>query len=176
MLNQNSGFRNKMTKCFYNDNGYCRFKEECKKQHSLHICDIKKCDKFCQKRHPIKCKYEGKCKFNAKSICAFSHEVIDENYENIDTVIKPFEDKISILEEVIVNNKTENDDKVNSLLKDIKDMKNQSVENDKVINKLKKENQEIKESLIKNKEESAKISKKLEELENEFGKNVKTEL
>ena len=75
MQNQNSSFRSKIPKCFYNDIGYCKFKEECKKKHSLSICESEKCDKFCQKRHPIKCNFDENCKFNARSICAFSHEV-----------------------------------------------------------------------------------------------------
>ena len=70
-LTGNSYFRS--TKCKHNDKGYCKFENKCRKTHAVNVCIEKKCDKNCNSRHPIPCKYRSKCKFLAKKICAFSH-------------------------------------------------------------------------------------------------------
>ena len=84
--------------------------------------------------------------------------------------------KITILEQIIVGNKTENDEKVKSLMKDMEEMKTQSVRNENCIKKLEKENKRWEERLIKSKEETAKINKKLEEVEVKFEEAVKTKI
>ena len=81
--------------------------------------------------------------------------------------------KITILEQIIVGNKTENDEKVKSLMKDMEEMKTQSVRNENYIKKVEKETKRWGERLIKSKEETAKINKKLEEVEVKFEEAVK---
>ena len=69
---QNSDFRNN-SKCFFNDSGFCKFGDECRKQHYKNVCSSQFCDKTCNSRHPKLCKFNERCKFNAKEICAYKH-------------------------------------------------------------------------------------------------------
>ena len=79
---QKSDFRNN-PKCFFNDNGFCKFGEKCRKQHYRNVCSILKCDKSCKSRHPKSCKYEERCKFFAKNICAYKHVTLASEDEEI---------------------------------------------------------------------------------------------
>ena len=67
-------FRNNDSKCLFNDVGYCKFQESCRKHHYSEKCEVKNCDRRCSKRHPKECKHGEKCKFKAKDICAFNHD------------------------------------------------------------------------------------------------------
>ena len=67
----NSNFR--IPKCLHNDCGYCKFGDKCRKRHFKDICNKEKCDKNCEGRHPKHCKFESKCRFFKKGICAFKH-------------------------------------------------------------------------------------------------------
>ena len=78
-----SDFRNN-PKCFFDDSGFCKYAEKCRKQHSKSICLNQKCDKKCTSRHPKPCKYEDNCKFFAKQICAFKH--VTRAYDDIELV------------------------------------------------------------------------------------------
>ena len=60
-------------KCLFNNTGFCKFCEQCRKQHYKTVCLIQNCDKKCKSRHPKPCKFNQKCKFFAQNICAFKH-------------------------------------------------------------------------------------------------------
>ena len=69
-----SSFRNNVSKCLFNDVGFCKLKESCRKQHFSEKCEAINCDRNCSKRHPKECKHGRKCRFKATNICAFNHE------------------------------------------------------------------------------------------------------
>ena len=58
MKQKNSDLRNNLSKCLFNNYGYCKYKEECKKKHSSGICQNPECDGKCPERHPKHCKLE----------------------------------------------------------------------------------------------------------------------
>ena len=58
---------------YYEDIGYCKFGDKCRKQHFKTVCSNPECDKSCKSRHPRICKFKEKCKFFAKKICAYKH-------------------------------------------------------------------------------------------------------
>ena len=108
---KNQYFRNSL-KCWFNDTGYCKFGQECQKRHFSIICSIAKCDKKCNGRHPKLCKFEEKCKFSKKNICAFKHvtlasddgqikahksqmELLVKENENLKEKVKDLETKIA---------------------------------------------------------------------------------
>ena len=82
MKHKDLGFINNEPKCLYFDNGYCMFREKCRKQHYLSICKIKNCDKTCENRHPIPSKFKKKCKFQLQNECDFSHDTIASDDPN----------------------------------------------------------------------------------------------
>ena len=75
--------------CKYNQNGYCKFGNNCRNRHVEEICSSAQCQQLsCEMRHPFICKFYrmyGNCKF--ENNCAFLHEASDEQL------------KISLLEE-----------------------------------------------------------------------------
>ena len=64
--------------------GYCKYRENCRKQHVKEVCDNSECDiKTCRFRHPRRCKFYKeyrKCKFDP---CAFLHINTENNLENL---------------------------------------------------------------------------------------------
>ena len=139
-----SGFRNNHSKCSYNDTGYCKFKEECRKLHSSSICQNDNCDKSCPERHPKECKFREKCKFHGKGLCAFSHETVDNEKNNFEKRMKDLEnvfalhkaeseERIKSVSEVIKNVKKEYSENVKNLVKEIADLK-KVVEDQKMLN------------------------------------------
>ena len=81
----------KLTKCSFNDRGYCKFREHCRKQHHKTICPNEKCDRNCNARHPKPCKFKTKCKFNAKLICAYKHDTIANEEGALDDLEREIE-------------------------------------------------------------------------------------
>ena len=116
MEKENSGFRNNVSKCWHNDVGYCKFKEECWKAHSLTICEKETCDKKCSSRHPRECKYKERCKFQKKDICAFSHVYVDDSEESLKQRFKD-------MEKAFETNKAESESKIERLIQEIKKSK-----------------------------------------------------
>ena len=70
-IKRNMNFRSE--KCHHNDIGYCKFGDQCRQKHATNVCAQQNCEKNCNSRHPIPCKYENKSKFLVKNVCAFSH-------------------------------------------------------------------------------------------------------
>ena len=126
----------KIPKCWYNDNGYCKFGQECKKIHFRIICAIKSCDRKCKGRHPRLCQFEEKCKFFKKGICAFKHinPVSDNQQSNalktkmglLETENKNLKDKVKELEEGV--SKEQN---INEELKELIKVKDFTIEESK---------------------------------------------
>jgi hypothetical protein len=74
-------FRSK-TKCPFDDSGFCKYGDKCRKVHYRSICSRKDCDKLCKSRHPKSCKFKENCRFLAKKVCAFQHKFsVNENKE-----------------------------------------------------------------------------------------------
>ena len=86
--------------CRYNNFGYCKYGEVCRKCHVDELCDDLSCDPFmCIKRHPKECKYYrnyNRCKFNP---CKFAHVAkrnSDDKYEEL-------VEKVDMIEEILKN-------------------------------------------------------------------------
>ena len=64
-----------MNICKYNQTGFCKFREQCKKPHDNQACENTDCRKEnCTRRHPKVCKHfdtKGKCRY--KEGCAYQH-------------------------------------------------------------------------------------------------------
>ena len=113
----------KLTKCLFNDRGYCKYREQCRKQHHKSICPIKNCDKKCNARHPKPCKFKSECRFNAKNICAFKHNTIGRE-----------------------------DDELDALKNEIESLKSENQRKELELERLENENQEFKEKVDDDKE------------------------
>ena len=62
------------SKCLFNDVGFCKYRDRCRKKHYTEKCRQEKCDETCTQRHPKACKHEENCKFYTKNICAYDHD------------------------------------------------------------------------------------------------------
>ena len=78
-VNLNSEKKIKMERkvCTYNKFGFCKFKDTCRNQHIVQICEDLSCKeiKICQKRHPKVCKRfaaEKECRFGID--CSYKHK------------------------------------------------------------------------------------------------------
>ena len=90
--------------CPYYIVGYCKFRNQCLKEHPKEDCNEKTCKRNnCFKRHKIQCKYGSYCKRNIKNRnCEFKHitaeplnnnkelkELARQLKENKDLVLQP---------------------------------------------------------------------------------------
>ena len=70
--------------CKYNQFGHCKFGKHCYFKHITEICGEDSCEiNKCTLRHPKDCRYIVRnkiCKFD--ELCAFNHDVINQNVEN----------------------------------------------------------------------------------------------
>ena len=112
--------------CKFNQYGYCRYKETCRKQHINENCENSSCDwKTCKLRHPKSCKFlreYGFCKFG--EWCRFFHfekeNFMDKFKRENDVILKKLSEidkKIEVLhqhEDEIIT-KREFDDKISKL-------------------------------------------------------------
>ena len=143
MEKSKSGFRNNSPKCWFNDVGYCKFKEECKKEHSFSVCQNKSCDKKCQKRHPKECKYKDECKFLQKGICSFSHDYNNAENENLESRMKALEESFAI-------SKGESEAKIKHLEEEMEKIRKDFVNKNEILQRnLEKENSKLKEEINK---------------------------
>ena len=88
--------------CKHYDNGYCRFKEECKFFHPSEVCETDHCDlNVCQKRHPKFCRYfrRKKCKFGDQ--CLFKHTNASSKQREESDENKELKKKLEYLKETI---------------------------------------------------------------------------
>ena len=81
--------------CKFNQKGFRKFGDECRKRHVKEICANRDCkDESCLQRHPQLCRYfvfNRSCRF--KDGCAFEHRDSDEK-----TKIKDLEAKLAAAE------------------------------------------------------------------------------
>ena len=99
-----------MVFCSYYNVGYCKYKDECFKEHAKTECINNNCDKNdCQKRHKKLCRYGNKCTYKNQNTCEFRH----------DDKIPTLKDEVKILQ--IEANKFKRE--CESLKADIKDLK-----------------------------------------------------
>ena len=69
-------------KCKFNDLGYCKFGNYCRKRHFKDICQKFNCKtNICKARHPKLCKHEENCKFFKQGICAYKHTTLADHKE-----------------------------------------------------------------------------------------------
>ena len=84
--------------CKYFQCGFCKFGENCRKQHVKEVCPIQSCAvSSCTKRHPKVCRYflvQKSCKFGDH--CSYKH-ISNSNQNNIDEL----KEKIVFLEDSI---------------------------------------------------------------------------
>ena len=117
MTKVNSDFENERNICTFNNSGYCKFQKKCKKEHFENECEIKNCDEKCLNRHPIHCKYENRCKFLKKKICAFKHSKVYNEAANVEN--KDLKKEIKELKDLVRKQQKEFDDKTNNLKKEL---------------------------------------------------------
>ena len=94
--------------CKFNQNGFCKFKQHCKKKHDNEICgNPSECKhETCEKRHPKICRYfskDGNCRHGDK--CSYLHKqklnkktTLDENMALL--MLKHEKEITSLTEEV----------------------------------------------------------------------------
>ena len=101
--------------CYFNNRGYCRFRDKCRYRHYKQICPKSICrDQECNYRHPRSCKYRELCKFYKKDICAFKHINIIKK-ETSENEIKSHFEEIQKLKNEILQLKTDVESKVKEL-------------------------------------------------------------
>ena len=102
--------------CRYNQFGYCKFAQACRKYHVDDLCVDSACDlSICMKRHPVECRYfrnYKRCKF---SLCKFSHEIND------DEKLKELNEKVDRIEDVL-KDKTEIELKIKEIDEKLKEL------------------------------------------------------
>ena len=81
--------------CPFNNLGFCKYKDKCKKKHLAEKCLNRKCERKCSKRHPKLCKYGESCRCKAKGVCAYDHDIIANKEEFIDMIKNIEEEKYS---------------------------------------------------------------------------------
>ena len=128
--------------CKHYDNGYCRFKEDCKFFHPKEVCETDQCDfNVCQKRHPKFCKFfrRKKCKFVDQ--CLFKHKNVPMRHREEIGENKEFKKKLEHLKETIKNLTKENkqkDSEIISKIRETKDLKDENKRLNETINNLDK--------------------------------------
>ena len=154
-----SNFRNN-SKCLYNDKGFFKFRDQCRKQHFNVVCEIKDCDKSCRGRHPKPCKNEERCRFLAKNICAYKHVILAHD-----------DDELANLKKEVENLKSDNKRKKSEIIvitKELNYFKNQ----------LKNDNDDSKEESAVFRDQIEYLKTLNDELlkENEYLRNVNVDL
>ena len=71
-------------KCEFNNEGFCKHRDKCRKEHYSENCRKQNCDTKCEKKHPKPCRDKGRCKFNKRNVCALVHDNLDQDGQNKD--------------------------------------------------------------------------------------------
>ena len=127
--------------CHHHKFGYCRFKEQCEKEHVKEECQaLSACKEVrsCNKRHPKTCKrfvFERFCKFGDE--CAYLHLTRDNSKEVYTEVI---EDVKNLKAEVDLLKKT---------VKSLSYIKEEAKEVKKEIKRVKEEISQLKQKILK---------------------------
>ena len=106
--------------CKYIQFGFCKYGQNCRKQHVDEICDSEGCEiERCFRRHPKQCKFYlfyRNCKFG--SCCKFVHKDLANSHEDVQSMkskIEELENALKQNEEKVNNLETENDRKLEDL-------------------------------------------------------------
>ena len=66
--------------CYYNNVGYCKFRDQCRYQHYSKVCSRSVCkEKECHFRHPKSCKFGSDCHFLRRKCCVYNHKFSESN-------------------------------------------------------------------------------------------------
>ena len=92
--------------CYYNNVGYCKYREKCHYQHFTKICELRLCrDTFCKFRHPRTCKHGAKCRFLQRQCCLYNHKTSDPNKieesATLEKEVKELKSDVSTLTKVL---------------------------------------------------------------------------
>ena len=92
--------------CKFNQSGFCKYQEQCRKQHVMDICPTPMCNNLsCLLRHPKVCKYFlsfRRCKFG--DLCAFLHgpdKQTDAEISELEQEIQHVKAKISEVDTIL---------------------------------------------------------------------------
>ena len=144
MMENDSSLTNRnLFQCYYNNVGYCKYREHCRYQHFNDSCQKSVCrDKKCKFRHPKTCKHGDECKFFKRKCCVYSHrnddrliEDLKKEINNLKTEIRNLAEANNQKQEELEKVTTENSERINTLLKENDDLK-------KYIEDIKKSNAE----------------------------------
>ena len=98
----------KNIKCKYFNTGFCKFKSECKFQHTETVCLQNNCkDKKCPHRHPEPCRFGEFCR--RRTSCYYKHQ--ENKYEQILEDCKLLKSEINQLISNLEETKTKLEDK-----------------------------------------------------------------
>ena len=88
MANQNKKMSDK-TFCPYWNSGFCKFLDQCRKEHETNDCNESQCDRrTCQNRHRKQCKFYDRCKYFKKKTCQFLHSASKNVYNSNKQALK----------------------------------------------------------------------------------------
>ena len=144
-------FRNNSSKCTFNNSGYCKYSDSCRKQHAVEKCKESNCDQECTRRHPRECNRGESCKFLRRKICAYDHDKPskDEVKETHDQDIRGIEIKVKKDLENSVNGIEKR------LMKELNDIKTL----------FEKQTKDIEDLTTENRNKSKELNKKFKEVE-----------
>ena len=108
MINVTSASDDYRFQCYFNNKGYCKFRDQCHYQHYNEACQKKVCRDFeCPYRHPRTCRNGAKCKFLKQDKCAYKHcdEKKEINHEKniFNEKVNYWESQIEILKAEIID-------------------------------------------------------------------------
>ena len=185
MTNFRAGLSSENVKCVFNDTGYCKFGQKCRRKHYKILCSRLKCDRKCEGRHPRVCKFGDECDFLRKNICAYKHVTLaseDDECKALKSRLKQVEEENKILKEKIKElNKTadsfDDEKKVNA--EEIRKLKFDLIErreleksNDKKLNITKLNTEKLKSTIDNLKKNSEEKDEKIKNLESKCKENT----
>ena len=105
--------------CKYNQSGFCKYKDKCKRKHFFENCDKKHdcTSQNCPKKHPKQCKNttkNGKCKYEEK--CEYDHDKSSKEKEQVTlslteavaNILKRHDDEILEMKQEMTQMKSKN--------------------------------------------------------------------
>ena len=108
LASNDSGSKSSQPICKFNQRGFCKFGQKCRKMHIDTICKNVNCSlNICLNRHPKPCKYyllNGSCRFKEK--CGFTHVKSDVylKVEKLENEIKQLNIETDLLKAKLLEN------------------------------------------------------------------------
>ena len=168
ILKHTKVFQNKnLFHCYHNNRGYCSFRDQCRYRHFKDICSKNVCrERECEKRHPVMCRFKEECKFNKANICAFKHPEMKTTVVSKDLELKmeKYVEEVESLIREIIDLKNDIDIKEKELLKSKMEFQESNALKQQSENDIIKENEDLKKRVdILEKENTALKIKLVEE-------------